>query len=83
MMMKMMVNLGDGDIRHAHNTPHSLTRTYGTRTHAYMLAIGELVGSRTEYLAPFCKRNPGGLERPVEEVLQDRPAAWAGWEWQR
>jgi hypothetical protein len=34
-MMTMMI-LVMRDIRHAHNTPHSLTQTYCARTHAYM-----------------------------------------------
>lgn len=34
---------------------------------------------RTEHLSPLRERNPSGLERPIEEVVDEWPAARARW----
>lgn len=47
-----------------------------TPTHAQSVRLE----SHTEHFAPLCKWNPGGFEWPVEQVLDERPTAWAGWE---
>jgi hypothetical protein len=72
------------DVRHAHNTPHTLSHKHKlcthTRLHAYTELVRRAVETRTKHLAPLCKRDPSRLERPVEEVVDERPTTWAGWE---
>jgi hypothetical protein len=56
--------------------PSMRAHTPQSRTHAQSVRFE----SHTKHFAPLCKRNPGGFEWPVEEVVDERPTAWAGWE---
>ena len=52
----------------------------GRRTHPITIhARSVRFESHTEHFAPLCKWNPSRFKWPVEEVVDERPTAWARW----